>query len=446
MFTYIKLKNFLSFGDVEFNFKKNSTTTKKFVAIYGENGSGKSNFVRSIELLCKTLISFNYASKVEKLSDIIANSDDYPPDTIKKFIEDHDILNYFSSCRMIDCEEPTEIEYGFLLDGYEGKYKLSFSDGITEESLYYLKNKERGYLFRISSDENGNIKKDIWSELFLSNEEKKETETDIDKYWGKHTLLAIISNKIIERNEAYIRKNISKRLLDVIDMFLNTTIIVKGNDIGSGFVNSKPIALLNNLEHGKISKNNSNQLEHTERMLREFLTQSYADIKDVSYYTEATDNDMIKYRLYVDKMIAGKVRRIDFQNESSGTKRILTLVRRLLGLFYGLTVVIDEADTGIHDILFNNIISSLSDDITGQLIITTHNTILLEEIKPDNVYVIQVDYQGNKQIRSLEEFSIKKNNNIRKQYLQGLFGGIPYVDGIDYTSIIDEIEGGEEDL
>ena len=44
MFTYIKLKNFMSFKDVTFDLKKGSKGAKNFIAVYGENGSGKSNF------------------------------------------------------------------------------------------------------------------------------------------------------------------------------------------------------------------------------------------------------------------------------------------------------------------------------------------------------------------------------------------------------------------
>lgn len=51
MFTYIKLKNFMSFRDIKFDFRNGRKGFKKFVAIYGENGSGKSNFVRSIDFL-----------------------------------------------------------------------------------------------------------------------------------------------------------------------------------------------------------------------------------------------------------------------------------------------------------------------------------------------------------------------------------------------------------
>lgn len=129
-------------------------------------------------------------------------------------------------------------------------------------------------------------------------------------------------------------------------------------------------------------------------------------------------------------MIAGQVRHISFEQESAGTQQILSIVRMLLGLFCGVTVVYDEIDDGIHDIMLCNIINSLKDDIVqndinGQLIITTHNTMLLEEIDPKSAYVICVDYLGNKEIRCIGDFDIKSTNNARLMYLKGLFGGTP---------------------
>ena len=58
MFTYIKMKNFMSFKDVMFDFKNGSKGAKKFISIYGENGSGKSNFVTCIDWLRKSIDSF----------------------------------------------------------------------------------------------------------------------------------------------------------------------------------------------------------------------------------------------------------------------------------------------------------------------------------------------------------------------------------------------------
>lgn len=448
MFTYVKLKNFLSFGDVVFDFKKNAHAAKQFVAIYGENGSGKSNFVKSIDLLCQSLISFDNASKFEEIHNLSKDGgSDIPVEVLRSFINTFDIQKYISSCRMVDCTDPTEIEYGFLLNGHEGKYTLSFTDKFTNESLYYFTGKQRGYLYKLSLNDSGQISQSFWSGLFLSASEKKETMNDIEKYWGKHTLLSILVHKMSSRNSSYNTENISTFLLDVIQMFFNTTVITKqSNYQNTGIVNPKPDNMLKHLSSGRISKEQLPQLECSESVLRDFFTQTYADIKDVSYETEYTDTGMVKYQLFVDKMISGKIRHISFKNESAGTQQVLNIVKMLLGLFCGVTVVFDEIDTGVHDVLLNSIVNSLEGEISGQLIITTHNTMLLEEIEPHSAYLIQVDYQGNKSIKCLDEFSLQNTHNARIRYLKGMYGGTPYIDGIDYTSIVDEIERAKEDL
>ena len=59
MITYVELKNFKSFKNTRFDFRKWKKSYKKFVAIYGENGSGKSNFVDSLSFLRLSLESFH---------------------------------------------------------------------------------------------------------------------------------------------------------------------------------------------------------------------------------------------------------------------------------------------------------------------------------------------------------------------------------------------------
>lgn len=447
MFTYVKLKNFLSFGDATFNFKHTAKKAKAFVAVYGENGSGKSNFVKSIDFLYHTLISCASAKRTESISDLIKDEDNQiSAKIVERILRENDIEYYMASCRMIGCDAPTEVEFGFILDGYEGIYKISFSDKVTNESLYYFTGKQRGYLFNLSSDENDNINRKFWNGLFSESKIEEETVDEIRKYWGKHTFLGIIVKQISERNNKYIQSSFSEYLLKVISMFMDTSVISKTSNIfNTGVVSGKPHNVLRNLQSGKISKNDLPLLERSERILRDFFTQTYADIKDVVYETETTEAGAIRYQLYVDKMIAGKIRRINFKNESAGTQQILEIVRMLLGLFCGVTVVYDEIDDGIHDALLCHIISSLRTEINGQLIITTHNTMLLEEMDPRSAYVICVDYRGNKEIKCMADFSIQSSNNARIKYLKGLFGGTPYIDGIDYDSIVHEIEGSKED-
>ena len=441
MFTYVKLKNFLSFGEVTFNFKKNANSAKSFVAIYGENGSGKSNFVRAFDLLLHTVTSFSGAAQAEKLKIALKEDKNAPSaEILEKVFANADIIQYISSCRTLDCEDPTEMEYGFLLNGYEGVYKLSFASDFNSESLYYLAGKQRGYLYNITSNHSGKIDQKFWSGLFLTDKAKEEAKEEIAKYWGKHTFLGIIFNQINERNYSYIESSLSKNILDVLSTLLDTTVISKqSNRSNSVFLSGKPNNLLNDLKSGKIAIKDLPQLDRSERIIRDFFTQTYADIKDISYEKEYLE-DGIKYQLFVDKMIAGKVRHVNFDNESAGTQQILDIVKMLLGLFCGITVVYDEIDTGIHDILLNQIINSLVEEISGQLIITTHNTMLLEFIDTKSAYVIQTDYLGNKEAKCFDEFPIQNNNNARIRYLKGLLGGTPFVDGIDYDAIKEEID------
>ena len=50
-FTYIKAKNFKSLKDIEFNLNKTKVQTNNLIAIYGENGSGKTNLIELFKFL-----------------------------------------------------------------------------------------------------------------------------------------------------------------------------------------------------------------------------------------------------------------------------------------------------------------------------------------------------------------------------------------------------------
>ena len=138
-------------------------------------------------------------------------------------------------------------------------------------------------------------------------------------------------------------------------------------------------------------------------------------------------------------MIGGQVRSINFQEESEGTKRILFMINDLLGACLGGTIALDEIDTGIHDLLLRTMLLSIDEWINGQLIITTHNTYLLEKLRPQSIYVINVDYLGNKEVHCLDKYDIHGTNNARTMYIKGLFGGVPVVDEIEYGEIVEEL-------
>lgn len=55
MFEYIRLKNFKSFGDIEFNLLDKKGNPKRLILLYGENGIGKSNLASAFFMLSETL-------------------------------------------------------------------------------------------------------------------------------------------------------------------------------------------------------------------------------------------------------------------------------------------------------------------------------------------------------------------------------------------------------
>ncbi len=440
MFTYIKLKNFLSFSDVEFDFRKGNKDYKKFVAIYGENGSGKSNFVSSIDFLCRTVKSMNMIKDMEEIREAMLKSEKkLSEDIIDMILSSIDISKIMAKSRMIECSEPTYAEYGFSLNGYEGYYVIEFGDKFQSEKLYYFTGKQRGEIYSINSID-GKIDMHFSNNLFLSSKVENDFRNEVLKFWGKHTFLSILQKESSEKNEQYISEVILKYAIDVVDMFKDISVVCKNsNGSRSGIGCAKPYNILDDLSEGKVDDSELLMLEKTEKILCDFFTQSYADIKNVFYEKKNVDKK-IEYCLIIQKMLGGKLRNVDFKNESAGTRQILEIIRSVLGAICGATVIYDEIDDGIHDLLLKSIIDSMKNEITGQLIITTHNTLLLESIDIKSVYVINVDYLGNKDIKCLDKYPrIQGSNNPRTMYLKGLFGGVPFCEYIDFDEIVDAL-------
>ncbi len=101
--------------------------------------------------------------------------------------------------------------------------------------------------------------------------------------------------------------------------------------------------------------------------------------------------------------------------------------------------MIDEFDTGIHDLLVSSLVTSLIENISGQLIMTTHNTLLMEaEIPKEYIYVINKAKNNNKEIKCITHYDpkIHERTNIRNQYIHGKYHGVPDKTSIDFHKLI----------
>ena len=437
MITYVELKNFKSFKNTRFDFRKGKKSYKKFVAIYGENGSGKSNFVDSLSFLRLSLESFHMVDP-EQLQQIQKTAP--LPDKLVAALTKSELLSFrkvMANHRMIACTEPTTIELGFVFNNHAGYYLLSFEEGVVGEKLYYFTGKQSGVMFDLSIKD-GQISTSFCGSFFNTREAERELKTLIDQYWGKHSLLSILHNERERKNTEYINKSYLPNVFEPINMILFLTAKHSMGSLKAQNANVNYKGVIDNPMEGLIASAHEQALDQTERILNGFFTQAYSDIKQV-FYQKNPEGPNLHYRLFVQKMIGGQIRSINFLEESEGTKRILFMINDLLGACQGGTIALDEIDTGVHDLLLKTMLESIDDWIDGQLIITTHNTYLLETLRPQSIYVINVDYLGNKEVHCLDEYDIHGTNNVRTMYIKGLFGGVPVVDEIEYGEIVEEL-------
>lgn len=126
---------------------------------------------------------------------------------------------------------------------------------------------------------------------------------------------------------------------------------------------------------------------------------------------------------------------LDLQEESNGTQVLFALAPMLEETFAnGKVLCIDEIDTHLHPKLVELLISLFHNERLNtngaQLIFTTHNLVALslDLLRRDQLYFVQKDRKAlSTELYSLAEFSVRKEENVRKAYLIGRFGAIPQI-------------------
>ena len=96
--------------------------------------------------------------------------------------------------------------------------------------------------------------------------------------------------------------------------------------------------------------------------------------------------------------------------------------------------VVDEIERSMHPIMIKELIKKLSesDSAKGQLIFTTHESSLLDQdiFRPDEIWFAQKDVEQATQLYPLSDFNIHKTANIENGYLNGRYGGIPFLSNL----------------
>ena len=119
--------------------------------------------------------------------------------------------------------------------------------------------------------------------------------------------------------------------------------------------------------------------------------------------------------------------------ESHGTRQFLKLFPLILdSLSAGSIAIIDELDAAIHSMILPEIIGWFHDPVrnpnNAQLWMSCHNVSLLEELSKDEIVFCEKDRQGMTEIYSLNDVkAVRRDDNYYKKYLGGTFGAVPRI-------------------
>lgn len=134
---------------------------------------------------------------------------------------------------------------------------------------------------------------------------------------------------------------------------------------------------------------------------------------------------------------SGEVASFHIHEESDGTRRLLNLMPALHALHTSNAVYfIDEIDRSLHPNLVREFVSVFlraAGVNTAQLILTTHDSNLLDLdlLRRDEIWFAEKDDSSSTRLYALTDFKARKDLELRKNYLTGRFGAVPFIGDVD---------------
>lgn len=388
MLVQFTLKNFLSFKqnttldmtainaykEHEYNLIDNGTKEKlvKVAAIYGANASGKSNLY----------YAFDYFQRIIKES---FNNVDSNNSTA--------ISRYYFPFLFDDEQENTEFEIVEMLDNFEYKYGFEYNDECIVSEWLYRKN--------IATNRTVTVFERLHDTVKLGPSIRKVCDVYKEQI-PPETLILSFFNKLKLKTDIFntLYKGIMSTLVTDTDSFENINIIEK----------ILPQVIDNDKDN-----------------LIKFLSAIDTGIKDISYTT--IDKEINFITTHIDKN--NKKHDINLFNESQGTiKSIIIYIHAKAAIFSDSSMFIDELNVKLHPLLLKFIIYLFYNPKSkAQLIYTTHDTTLMDRkfFRRDQIWFVQKDDLGYSELSALSDFKVRSDASFEKDYLAGVYGGIPYL-------------------
>ena len=416
MLVEFSVKNFLSFKDkVTLSMEKgngdenldniisnNNIDLLKTAAIYGANASGKSNILKA--LTCAILMVRN--------SNLIQVGGKW--NFIKPFLFDE-----------VSKEKPSEFEFIFIVNNVKYRYFFSVDNNkVYDEILDAYYSQKPTNIFTRTNTNNYEFNNDknkletlstnnTENKLFLATATTWNYEKTKDAYlWFASTIDTYNSfDNIADKdlmdysNGEENLKEFALKLLREADILIkDITVDYEEKEIDSTMVDMLVPPLARAGEKVKV-KNVNIELEH-----------------------EVIDDSNKKYTY-----------KLNFTEESSGTRVLFAFAPFLKRAFEKTKVIlVDELERSMHPALVEFIVKLFNNKeinkANSQLIFTTHATNLLnlELLRRDQIWFTEKNPEnGVSDLYPLDSFSVRKDENIQKGYVNGRYGAIPFIRDID---------------
>ncbi len=400
----------------------------KTAVIFGANASGKSNLIKSIGFGKKLVLN---GTKPDRKIDY------------QKFRLDEDYLEKESRLEYEIQHKGKNYAYGFVFNKNEIVEEWLYEITKTSDKKIFERNNKKDELFdlaplfRKNSAEEQQFLKFIAkgtpdNQLFLTElrtRKVKENVSDVSDLlnvldWFQNALKVILPDDKYNLGLRFELKN-NEKLLKVFEEFLGYF------DTGISGVCLQPVEI----DEIEIPKEVLESIGEDLLSINTEKNMALGFSVNNKLYSISVKNNELFFQKFMTKHSSTGKQDILFEtsDESDGTNRIIDYIPLLIDLLQGGNVfIVDEMERSLHPNLIYDLIDlflASNKNINSQLILASHESSLLTQklLRKDEVWFTVKDEGGATKLHSLEEYNIRFDKQIRKDYLLGRFKAIPRI-------------------
>ena len=396
-------------------------TALRMSAIYGANGAGKSNLLQALNLL-QTLVKTETLRKIDFYDDPTFKLDSQcsgkPSGLAVEFYYNNNVFYYHVEFTL------EEIVLEELLLSKKSKDIPLFTRKRTDISI------DSNYIGKGISEQFQDalkrlVRPDMLLLSFLGKYYSSESPLVVDAYqWFMKNLQLVLPDMfhgfvphMIDTDSDF--SELVNRTLPELKTGIDKVIVKKELIAEEGVKSGKLIQLV------KQAKEHPGEPQTTRNRFTD-------DVVNVIF---ENGNVYLKTLVAVHRNLDGSEVEMSLHDESDGTRRLIEYMPLLYAIIQkDMVYVVDEIERSIHPIMIKDIVRKLSESTTakGQLIFTTHESGLLDQniFRPDEIWFAQKDAEQATQLYPLSDFNIHKTANIENGYLNGRYGGIPFLSNL----------------